>query len=223
MSTRLLACVAVVSSLVACGGPDKPPKAPDMEPVGTESAAADMPAAPEKTVADAPAPAEAAPPPGIPDPNAGSTTLALPPSPAKISLKGKKAANVELKPDGTILSGGKAVAKVAGMTLESADGKPALSVGNDGAVTTADGISYGSFAGDELTIVKSGDKLALGDDGTLTLTASGTPSALGKFENAGTAKRSAVLAAAFVIAPPTGDAKAPAKPASGKPAAKPKK
>jgi len=47
---------------------------------------------------------------------------------------------------------------------------------------------------------------------------------LGKFDGVGSAKRSAVLAAAFVIAPPAAEkpAAAAAKPA-GKPAAKPKK
>jgi hypothetical protein len=205
----------------ACGGPDKPAKSPEMEPVAP-NAAADMPAPPEKTTsADKPAATEAAPPPGIPDPSAGSTTLALPPSTAKISMKGKKAANVELKSDGTVTNGGKAVAKVSGMKLESSDGKAVLSVGNDGGVTTSEGVSYGSFSGDELTIVKNGDKLALGDDGTLTLTAGGTPSPLGKFENAGTAKRSAVLAAAFVLAPPTADKAAPAGKPAAAPAAKP--
>jgi hypothetical protein len=67
-----------------------------------------------------------------------------------------------------------------------------------------------------------GDKLTLADDGTLTMTSGGKAAPLGKFDGAGTAKRSAVLAAAFVLAPPAADkpAATPAKPAAGaKPAA----
>ena len=106
------------------------------------------------------------------------------------------------------------------MTLQSPDGgKTFLTVGSDGAVTTADGASYGSFAGDDLTTAK-GDKLTLADDGTLTMTSGGKAAPLGKFDGAGTAKRSAVLAAAFVLAPPAAPAPAAAKPAAGaKPAA----
>ena len=78
--------------------------------------------------------------PGVPDPSAAPSTLALPAATAKIALKGKKAANVELKSDGTVANGGKAVAKVAGMALQSPDGgKTYLTVGSDGAVTTGDG------------------------------------------------------------------------------------
>jgi hypothetical protein len=156
--------------------------------------------------------------PGVPDPSAAPTTLALPTATAKIAMKGKKAANVELKSDGTVTNGGKAVAKVSGLALQSPDGKSLLTVGNDGAVTAGDA-AYGSFAGDELTLAK-GDKLALGDDGTLTWTSAGKGTPLGKFDGVGSAKRSAVLAAAFVLAPPAADKPAAAKPAATKPAGK---
>jgi hypothetical protein len=159
---------------------------------------------------------------GIPDPNAAPTTLSLPPSTAKIALKGKKPTNLELKTDGTVTNAGKAVAKVSGMKLESPDGKTLLAVEKD-AVNTGDGAAYGTFAGDELTITKAGDKVSLGDDGTLTWTAGGKPNPLGKFEGAGSAKRAAVLAAAFVVAPPAADKPAdkPAAKPADKPAAKP--
>jgi hypothetical protein len=181
-----------------------------------------MPAPPATAIADA-KPAPEAPVAGVPDPSAAPSTLALPAATAKIDMKGKKAAKVELKSDGTVANGGKAVAKVTGMTLQSPDGgKTFLTVGSDGAVTTGDGGNYGTFAGDELTMTK-GDKLALGDDGTLTMTSAGKAAPLGKFDGAGTAKRSAVLAAAFVLAPPAADKPAPAAPAakSATPAAKP--
>src|SRR5947209_19333909 len=62
---------------------------------------------------------------------------------AKIEMKGKKAAKVELKSDGTVASGGKAVAKVTGMTMQSADGgKKLLNFGSDGAGTTGARPSY---------------------------------------------------------------------------------
>jgi hypothetical protein len=181
-----------------------------------------MPAPPATVAAPETKPATDTPAPGVPDPNAAPSTLALPTAVAKIEMKGKKAAKVELKSDGTVANGGKAIAKVTGMQLQSPDGgKTFLTVGTDGAVTTADGASYGSFAGDDLTMAK-GDKLTLADDGTLTMTSGGKAAPLGKFDGAGTAKRSAVLAAAFVLAPPAADkpAATPAKPAAGaKPAA----
>ncbi|MDB4938960.1 MAG: Proline-rich protein, partial [Labilithrix sp.] len=207
--------LALLLTTAACGGSDQPAaKNPEMEPVAA-NATADMPAAPatEAPAADAKPATETAP--GVPDPSAAPSTLALPASTAKIDMKGKKAAKVELKSDGTVANGGKAVAKVTGMTLQSPDGgKTFLTVGSDGAVTTGDGGSFGSFAGDELTMAK-GDKLSLGDDGTLTMTSGGKAAPLGKFDGAGTAKRSAVLAAAFVLAPPAAEKPAAdAKPAT---------
>jgi len=206
----------------ACGGSDKPAKGPEMEPVAS-AAPADMPPPPADTAATDAKPAADGPAPGVPDPSAAPATLALPTATAKADLKGKKAAKVEVKSDGTVANGGKAVAKVTGMTLQSPDGgKTFLTVGSDGAVTTGDGGSYGSFSGDDLTMAK-GDKLTLGDDGTITMTTGGKAAPLGKFDGAGSAKRAVVLATAFVLAPPAAPAAAPAaKPAAGaKPAAKP--
>lgn len=212
----VLALLAALTT-AACGGEPPAPKTPETEPVAT-STPADMPAPPATVAAPETKPAPEATP-GIPDPNAAPSTLALPAAVAKIEMKGKKAAKVELKSDGTVANGGKAVAKVTGMTLQSPDGgKTFLTVGSDGAVTTADGASYGSFAGDDLTMAK-GDKLTLADDGTLTMTSGGKAAPLGKFDGAGTAKRSAVLAAAFVLSPPAAPAPAAAKPAGAKPAA----
>jgi hypothetical protein len=221
-NTSLVVSAILFSALtaVACGGSEPPAKGPEMEPVAPAAPAADMPAPPATAAAAADAkPASDTPAPGVPDPAAAPTTLALPTATAKIEMKGKKAAKVELKSDGTVANGGKAVAKVSGMALQSPDGgKTFLTVGSDGAVTTGDGGSYGSFAGDELTMAK-GDKLTLADDGTLTMTSAGKAAPLGKFDGAGTAKRSAVLAAAFVLAPPAAEKPAAAKPAGDKPAA----
>jgi hypothetical protein len=212
--------LALLLTTAACGGSDQPtPKAPETEPVAA-SAPADMPAPPSTAATDTKPATETATP-GVPDPSAAPSTLALPAATAKIDMKGKKAAKVELKSDGTVANGGKAVAKVTGMTLQSPDGgKTFLTVGSDGAVTTSDGGSFGSFAGDELTMAK-GDKLSLGDDGTLTMTSGGKAAPLGKFDGAGTAKRSAVLAAAFVLAPPAAEKPAAKPAAAGTAAAKP--
>jgi hypothetical protein len=232
-SSSLIVLGFLFSTLTAACGDSKPAKAPEADPVATATPAADMPAPPAATADDATKPTTDTTPAGVADPSAAPATLALPASSAKIDMKGKKAAKLELKSDGTVANGGKAVAKVSGMALQSPDGgKTFLTVGNDGAVTTSDGGSYGTFAGDDLTMAK-GDKLSLGDDGTLTMTSGGKAAPLGKFDGAGTAKRSAVLAAAFVIAPPAAPAAdkgaAGAKPgatpaaAGAKPAAKPKK
>lgn len=202
----------------ACGGSEPAAKPPEMEPVAP-AATADMPAPPATTAPEAAKPAEPAPEAAKP---AEPAKLDLPAATAKIDMKGKKAAKVELKSDGTVTNGGKAVAKVSGMALQSPDGgKSFLTVGSDGAVTTGDGGNYGSFSGDELTMTK-GDKLTLADDGTLTMTSAGKAAPLGKFDGAGTAKRSAVLAAAFVLAPPAAE-KPAATPAAktAAPAAKP--
>ena len=210
------ALALVLSAVAACGGEPPAVKSPETEPVAAASTA-DMPPPAPTTASTEKAPVPEAPVSGVADPNAAPATLSLPPATAKIAMKGKKTANVELKTDGTVTSGGKAVAKVSGTKLESPDGKTLLAVEKD-AVNTADAAAYGTFSGDELTITKSGDKLALGDDGTLTWTAGGKANSLGKFEGAGNAKRAAVLAAAFVVAPPAADKPAPAEKAAAKPA-----
>lgn len=211
------ALALVLSAVAACGGEPPAVKSPETEPVAAAGTADMPPPAPTTASTEKPAAPEA-PVSGVADPNAAPVTLSLPPATAKIAMKGKKTANVELKTDGTVTSGGKAVAKVSGTKLESPDGKTLLAVEKD-AVNTADAAAYGTFSGDELTITKSGDKLALGDDGTLTWTAGGKANPLGKFEGAGNAKRAAVLAAAFVVAPPAADK--PAEKAAAKPADKP--
>ncbi len=223
-SLAVLALFLPLTIGVAACGSDLPAKAPETEPVAS-AATPDMPPPAATTAPEAAKPATGAPAPGVPDPSAAPTTLALPTATAKIDMKGKKAAKVELKSDGTVVNGGKPVAKVSGMALQTPDGKSLLTVGSDGAVTTGEGGSYGSFTGDELTMAK-GDKLTLADDGTLTMTTGGKAAPLGKFDGAGTAKRSAVLAAAFVLAPPAAEkpAAAPATKTAAKaatPAAKP--
>ncbi len=223
---------SLLALMTACGSPP-PPATPAPE----EPAKTDMPAPAPTVAADTPAPAEATP--AVPDPAAAApATLALPTATAKIAVKGKKAGNVELKSDGSVMGGGKALGKISGMALQNSEGKSLLTVGSDGAVAADGGAAYGSFTGDELTLAK-GDKVGMADDGTVTMTAAGGKSSvLGKFENAASSKRAAVLAVAVFVAPPAAEkaAKPAAKPAAekhaaekhdakpaAKPAAKPKK
>jgi len=211
----ILSLVTAAGFAVACGGSDPPAKAPETEPIATAAATADMPPPAATAPATTPTASADAPAPGVPDPSAAPATLALPSSTAKIAMKGKKAANVELKTDGTVTNGGKAVAKVSGTKVESPDGKTLLAVDKD-TVNAGDGAAYGTFSGDELTMSKGGDKLTLADDGKLTMTSGGKPTELGKFDGVGSAKRSAVLAAALVLSPPAAEkAATTAKPAGG--------
>jgi hypothetical protein len=211
--------VLAVLFSAACGGSKPVPAGPSLD---ATDAGADMPATPgSASDTDGGGATTAEVKPGVPDPSAKPEGLALPKDAAKIDMKGKKPAKLEIKSDGTVSNGGKPMGKVSGMALQNADGKALLTVGSDGAVTAGDGgAAYGKFDGDDLTLAK-GDKLAIGDDGTLTMTTGGKGAPLGKFDGIGTAKRAAILAAAFVIAPPAAEKPAaPAKPA-GKPAAKP--
>jgi hypothetical protein len=206
----------------ACGS-KKPPTPPSTD-IGDAAGGVDMPSTDASTVAlGGDAGASDAAPPGVPDPTAAPTTLALPTATAKIAIKGKKPGTVELKSDGTVSSGGKPVGKIAGMALQSPDGKGLLTVGSDGAVTAGEAATaYGSFTGDELNLAK-GDKLAIADDGTVTMTTGGKAAPLGKYENLGSAKRAGLLAVAFVAAPPAAEKAAPPAKPPGKPKTPPKK
>lgn len=199
----LAMCVASSFSLTACGGGEPEPKVPESmveAPTATATPAAGE-AKPEDSskVPELPAPSVAA---TAPAP-APAFSLDLPASTAKIALKGKTAAKVELMSDGTLTSGGKTVGKFSGLTVQNKSGdKTLLSVSPDGAITSPDGSAYGSFAGDELTMAK-GDKLSIDESGVLTMTAGGKTSTVGKVDGASGAKRSTVLAAAIVMAPPS--------------------
>lgn len=193
---------------VACG--DKPP--------------AKEPEAPAPTVVDAgePAPTSAVETPAAPvasataeaTPAPAPTALALPAASAKLKFKTTKDFDVELKSDGTVNSGGKAAAKIAGNELQDSTGKTQLKVDSDGTITTADGGAYAKFDGDTLA-TNTGAKWMIGDDGAFqSAPEKGAPKSVGKTTDVGAAKRSALLAAAFV----TWGTKAP-QPAAAKTAA----
>jgi hypothetical protein len=197
---------------VACGDNKPPPKPPESTPAATtdeggsstsstDTAGSDAGAGDKTTSTPPPAPA----------------ALALPTASAKLKFKSKKDFDVEVKSDGTVNSGGKAAAKITGMELQDPAGKSQLKVDSDGAVTTGDGAAYGKFDGDDFSTLTS-TKYSIGDDGAFNSTdEKGKKTALGKTDGVGAAKRSAILAAAFVM----WGTKAPAPPAGKKPADKP--
>jgi hypothetical protein len=204
----------------ACGGDAPPAKLPEtpsvpdagetVAPTATETPdAGSATATPEPTPAPPPAPA----------------ALALPSASAKLKVKTTKDFDVELKSDGTVNSGGKAAAKITGMELQDPAGKTQLKVDADGNITTGDGGPYAKFEGDTLA-TNTGAKWAIGDDGAFKATPEkGAEKSVGKATDVGTAKRSALLAVAFVTwgtkAPqPKAAAATPAKPGD-KPADKP--
>lgn len=193
----------------ACG--DKPPaKEPESVPAPTVDAGDPLPTSDIAT----PAPVAAATPePAAP---AAPTGLALPASAAKLKFKTTKDFDLEVKADGSVNNAGKLAAKISGNELQDAAGKSQLKVDSDGTITTSDGAAYAKFDGDTLA-TNTGVKYAIGDDGALQNTPEkGTAKSVGKTTDVGSAKRSALLAVAFV----TWGTKAP-QPAAAKTAAAP--
>jgi hypothetical protein len=219
LSLLLVSSMFVVGA--ACGGKEPvPPKPPESEPVGASEAGADMPAPPATSLATGGGDAGAAEASTAPTPPPTPVGVTLPSDTVKIALKGKKTANLELKSDGTVMSGGKPAAKITSSEVQDKDGKAVLSVSGD-AVNTPSGTSVANFQGDDLVGAK-GDKLSMKDDGTLTWTSGGKDSPAGKAEGASSAKRATLLAAWFVLSPPPAPEKAaPAKPAGKETPAKP--
>ena len=152
------------------------------------------PAAPE---ADAGAPTSTTAP-ETPAPAPAPAALALPSASAKVKGKTTKDIDIELKSDGTVNSSGNPAAKITGMELQDPAGKTQLKVESDGTITTADGAAYAKFDGDTLT-TNTGVKYAIADDGSLMNTPEkGAEKSVGKATDVGSAKRSALLAVAFM-------------------------
>jgi hypothetical protein len=119
-------------------------------------------------------------------------------------------------------SGGKAVAKITAMELQDPAGKTQLKVDSDGTITTGEGGAYGKFDGDDLTSGTA--KWSIGDDGAVSSTDDkGKKTSVGKADGVGTAKKSALLSAAFVIWGMKAPGAAAAKPATPAKPADPKK
>jgi hypothetical protein len=223
---RTIGLGLLLTGSFACGEapPPKPPETPAVIDAGeTAPAPAEMDAG---SAATTPAP-ETTPPPAPPP------VLALPSAAAKVKVKTTKDFDLEVKSDGTVNSGGKPAAKIAGMELQDAAGKTQLKVDAEGTITTGEGAPYAKFDGDTLT-TNTGAKYAIGDDGAVKNTPEkGAEKSIGKATDVGSAKRSTLLAVAFVTwgtkapqpkaAPAAAekkpaDAKAEAKPAEKKPA-----
>ena len=200
LAFKTLGLGSIIAFAVACGDNKPPPKEPEQAPMTDDAGA--MSSSTDAMDAGA-APTDTTPPPAAP------SALALPSASAKLKFKTTKSFDIELKSDGTVNSGGKAAAKIAGMELQTPDGKSALKVD-----------------GDDLS-TQMMTKWSIGDDGTLSSTDDkGKKTNVGKADGVGTAKKATLLSAAYVAcgmkAPAPKGAKPMGKPA-GKPAGKPGK
>ena len=207
----------VLGSQVACGGDTPPPKPPESTPTEADAGETTEPS----SGGDADGGGAGSTAGGTETPPPAPAALALPTAAAKLKFKNKKDYDVEVKSDGTVSSAGKPAAKIAGMELQTPDGKGQLKVDADGNITTAEGAPYAKFEGDELA-AQTNVKYGIGDDGALSSTnEKGTKTGMGKSEGVGTAKRAALLAAAFVMWGTKAPAPPAAKGAAKKPGAKP--
>lgn len=222
---RVLACVLFTcSGLVACGGAQKNSKSPESSSGITEtSTKEDMPPAEAKEAAT---PASMAGTdtvtPALGDRAAGGM-IKLAAMKLTSAKKGKKADKpIELKADGTVLIDGKPAAKVKGDQVDSIGGTSMLTVGVDGSLV-GNGVKPGfKFEGDELT-TESGLKLAVGDEGAITVTKDGKSEVIGKAEGGAAAKRAALIATVLWMTIPTTVGAETAKKAGPKSAAPAKK
>ncbi|MBX3207533.1 MAG: hypothetical protein KF764_20965 [Labilithrix sp.] len=214
MKTRLFLASALVLSLTAaaCGGDKKPAESPESNAGITEtSAKEDMPPPPAKE-GDAPA-APAA------EEGAGAAGGVIKLAAMKIApvKKGSKDKAIELKDDGSVSIDGKPAATIKGDSVDSSGGTSMLTVGVDGSLV-GNGVKPGyKFEGDEL-VAENGARLAVGDDGTISVTRDGKSEPLAKAEGgAATAKRAALIAVVLWMTVPASAPAKDAKPAATKP------
>ena len=207
---RTLALLLAGSFVLACGG-EKPPKSPESTTAAeTESGQVDMPAPPAKDGQETTEGATA-------KEGAGAAggmlaVAAMKFVPAK-AAKGAKP--LEVKADGTVTVDGKTVAKIAGDELQDESGVTMVTVGVDGSLVGSALKPGFKFEGDELT-AEGGAKLAVDDEGTVTMTRDGKSETLGKFDGVGKAKRAALLVAVVMLAPKAGEGPAAVKSAPKK-------
>jgi len=215
LALKTIGLGTLIAFAVACGDNKPPPKEPEQAPM-TDDAGALSTSTDTMDAGAATASTDSTPP-----PPAAPAALALPSGSAKLKFKTTKAFDIELKSDGTVNSGGKAAAKIAGTELQTPDGKSTLKVDGDGNITTADGNPYAKFDGDDLT-TQTAAKWSIGEDGAFTQTDDkGKKSNLGKADGVGSAKKATLLAAAYVAWGTKAPAAKGAKPAGDKPAGKP--
>jgi hypothetical protein len=132
----------------------------------------------------------------------GGGMLTITPMKVTAAKPGKNDKPVVLKADGSVVVGGKTVAKIKGDQVDSAEGTSMVTVGVTGALV-GNGVKAGlKFDGDDVT-GEDGSRLSVGDDGTITATKDGKADAVGKVEGAAAAKRTAlVLAVLWLPAAP---------------------
>ncbi len=141
----------------ACGGGSS-----DTNPNTTPSATA-TPSATETATATATASVTA------------SATVAPPAPPppivvAAMKMTGPKIKNpVELKDDGTVMGGGKVVAKFVGAELQDASGKTLVAVAADGTLTMTGAQNTPKFNDKDELEIPGGAKMIIGDDGSVKL------------------------------------------------------
>lgn len=216
--TKISAVLFASFVLAACGG-DKPEvKAPEGEtPAVASNAPADMPA-PASTTADKPADKPADAPADKPAAAPEKPSLAVAAMKFTPKAKGKK---IEVKADGSVMADGKAAGKIAGDHIEDASGKALVTLGTDGALA-GEGLKAGAKMSGDDVVAEDGSKVTVGDDGTVTVQdGAKKPEQVGKFENVGSAKKTAALIVVAWMMPKA--AAAPAKPADKAAPAKPAK
>jgi hypothetical protein len=217
--TKFSALLFASLLVAACGGDKPEPKTPETETTPAAAATTDMPApSGDKTGTDTAATG---------DKPAGDATTTPAPAPEKPSLavaamkftpkaKGKK---IEVKADGSVMADGKAAGKIAGDHIEDSSGKALVTLGTDGALS-GDNLKAGAKVSGDDVVADDGSKVTVGDDGTVTVQdGAGKPHAVGKFDNVGTAKKTAALIVMAWMMPH--GAAAPAGKPAGKPGAKP--
>ena len=206
MKTLGLATLLLSASfVVACGGDKKPVKDPASITAAPAGGEADMPPADPEPAAK-PADGAAKPAEGAGAAGGMLSVVDMKFEPAK---KGKNDKPLEVKADGSVMVGGKLVAKISGDEVKSDGGTTMVTVGVDGSLV-GNGIDPGfKFEGDDL-VTAAGSKLSVGDDGTVTATKDGKSETLGSF-GSGKAKRAAlVVMALWLMSKPVTPAAAPA-------------
>lgn len=202
----LLSIAAAVVLLSACGGERKHAKSAEAPVVVGDSSQADMPPPPEKTSETASADGKNATAP------AETPSLAIKIAPMKIT-PAQKGKALEVKADGTITSGGKTVAKIAGDQVDAVDDSGTLvTVSMDGSLV-GQAVKPGlKLEGNDL-VGDDGTKLSMSDDGSISSERNGKSAVVAKVEGGADAKRTAVLVTALLMS-------AQALPAPAAPSAK---
>jgi hypothetical protein len=191
----LTTAALTVIALSACGGETPAPQAPP--PPSAVPATPPAPATPAATTPGAAAVAPAETKPAEKPPEAAVVVIAMKFVPAK----GSKHKAMELKDDGSISEGDKAIGKIANDALQDAAGNTIATIGKDGSVTVTGSEKPLKFSDAGELERDDGMKISVADDGTLTVVAKAKAKPdtnVGKFEAFNPkARRAAGLMLAF--------------------------